>query len=634
MTSFATPPPRQPFVRSTGRSFTRPRRMLVVIAASMLMIAGLPAGAVSAQEPPAPPVDALGFTVIQRDGEIGCDLARLDTITGEVVDLPADASVVACVVDLAVHPDGTVWGLSSDSFDVCDIGPGICARTPSGDSIEISQSVEQVTVVAFGADGSPGEPLALVHPAEGGGEPESVTSLIGGLTFDAEGEAYVMAQCAGISDNCFHSVDLTSGELTPIGDRVPLPQIGLTTCSSLLVSGFLSVGSEEVVFAGLDPASGEILPGPTASLNASGFECPLGSLTIYALGLEQDPFDSSSPTNGTSPSDNVQFGQIDLFDGEFQGFVGLTLPAGATLSGAVLPVLALSAPTGDLTDLVVHTVLTDANGECQLVTLDPSTGVIVDLPADASRAACVTDLAAAPDGSIIGIGQPEFVDSGVTPSQIGDEGAYLIEFAADGTPGVPLPLRAESVAGLQPVAVEIGGLAYATDGTLYLMGVCPSQPLNCLMTVDPATGLASPRDQGELLLQVGLAECGGELLTIGAELAAQVAFWYRVDEVSGTWTQTAPWRDVIVGFDCASGDSTIFALHLNIPGPTDGEMSATQEGYPVEFGIFDLDSAVFGSLGLVTFPDGLESPVGEALPLATSRPTPPSPDPVIPRFAG
>lgn len=79
-------------------------------AAAMVAVAGL---TVVGWAVPASSVDAtsgpMGYTV--AFGEGGCDLATVDLTTGQLTDLPAAPSPDACAVDLAVTPDGTVWGI-------------------------------------------------------------------------------------------------------------------------------------------------------------------------------------------------------------------------------------------------------------------------------------------------------------------------------------------------------------------------------------------------------------------------------------------------------------------------------------------------------------------------------------------
>ena len=48
------------------------------------------------------------------------------------------------------------------------------------------------------------------------------------------------------------------------------------------------------------------------------------------------------------------------------------------------------------------------DGSCDLATLDLVTGTLTDLPAASSAEACAIDLAAAPDGTVYGIGIPDF----------------------------------------------------------------------------------------------------------------------------------------------------------------------------------------------------------------------------------
>jgi hypothetical protein len=73
-----------------------------------VVVAGLASVALVAASAPGGAAGPLGYVTVRGDG---CQLATVDASTGHVAVLPAAASSEACVDDLAVAPDGSVYGL-------------------------------------------------------------------------------------------------------------------------------------------------------------------------------------------------------------------------------------------------------------------------------------------------------------------------------------------------------------------------------------------------------------------------------------------------------------------------------------------------------------------------------------------
>jgi hypothetical protein len=83
---------------------------LLTIAVTAAGLAAMPAAqaGLPEAEPTEPPA---AYTIDGVDFPDGCALQRLDLGSGTVTPLPAAPSPEACVIDLAVAPDGSVWGI-------------------------------------------------------------------------------------------------------------------------------------------------------------------------------------------------------------------------------------------------------------------------------------------------------------------------------------------------------------------------------------------------------------------------------------------------------------------------------------------------------------------------------------------
>ena len=106
------------------------------------------------------------------------------------------------------------------------------------------------------------------------------------------------------------------------------------------------------------------------------------------------------------------------------------------------------------------------DGSCDLATLDLVTGTLTDLPAASSAEACAIDLAAAPDGTVYGIGY-DFGPSAPTatcgPGRRGR--ARFITYAADGTATTTTIAVEDGTNGGMSYG---GGIAVSASGTIYV----------------------------------------------------------------------------------------------------------------------------------------------------------------------
>ena len=298
---------------------------------------------------PAEPVT--GFTIMD-DGHGLCDLLAIDLASGVLTDLPAVPSEAACAWDLAVAADGTVYGIGGTQIGIGSVSPAV-------------DSLGGAVLITFSADGTPsGQTLTV------GGSPISGT-FGGGIAVDAAGIVYVIAvnettcesqpidlQSFAPSDtyifNCLFTVNLSSGELTQVGDGFPpdTAVLGLTSCASDMwtlmfepdpFSGFL----EEIPWVSID-ATTAIATEAGITTQVLGYDCVATGNTVYAmstgLGLT---------ANGIAPSEFVgaDLGTVDPTTGVFTETAAMTYPSNnnpnssiSLLAFAVLPIPVEPAP--------------------------------------------------------------------------------------------------------------------------------------------------------------------------------------------------------------------------------------------------------------------------------------------------
>lgn len=293
---------------------------------------------------PAEPVTA--FTIM-GDGQGLCDLYTIDLATGALTDLPAVPSEAACAWDLAVAADGTVYGIAGTNF--LSIG----SVSPTYDSLGGAE------LITFSADGTPsGQTLTV------GGSP--ISGIYGGgIAVDAAGIVYVTAvnettcesqpietRSLSPSDtyvfNCLFTVNLSSGELTQVGDGFPpdTPIFGLTSCASdmwslIPVISLNSVGNSPasvgVPWASIDPTTA-IPTEAGISTQLLGFDCVATGNTVYAMSTG----DFGLTANDITPSAPAipDLGTVDPTTGVFTETVTMSTPTGYiyALAFAVLPI--------------------------------------------------------------------------------------------------------------------------------------------------------------------------------------------------------------------------------------------------------------------------------------------------------
>ncbi len=332
----------------TARRILLPFAALALVAAAFVLPFGSSSNSnANAVTAPAEPVTA--FTIMDN-GQGLCDLYTIDLASGVLTDLPAVPSEAACAWDLAVAADGTVYGIAGEQIGIGSVSPAV-------------DSLGGAVLITFSADGTPsGQTLTV------GGSPISGGTFGGGIAVDAAGIVYVIAvnettcepqpidlQSFAPSDtylfNCLFTVNLSSGELTQVGDGYPpdTPMFGLTSCASDMWSLMPQIQPFSV---NQSPASIGI---PWVSIDATtaiateagittqvlGFDCVATGNTVYAmstgLGLT---------ANGIAPSEFVgaDLGTVDPTTGVFTETAAMTYPSNnnpnssiSLLAFAVLP---------------------------------------------------------------------------------------------------------------------------------------------------------------------------------------------------------------------------------------------------------------------------------------------------------
>ena len=323
------------------RRIALPILVVALVAAAFVLPFGSPSNS-NANAVVASAAPTLGYTIIANDA--GCDLNTIDLATGTLTDLPAPSSEAACADDLAVAPDGTVYGIAGFGFfAVGSVGPA-------------ADSLGDPQLITFSANGTPsGQTLTVGGtPIDGGGS----------IAVDAAGTMYVIAinetTCdAGLnaplgldtSDslayNCLFTVDIATGALTQVGDGFSPNHavFGLASCASKMwaqTPGLMTPNNGNqpatlgLPWASIDPATGV----PTKagiSTELFGFDCLATGTTIYAMStVFVGPAPTSFEPQGATPGQVVfVLGTVDPSTGAFTETVISNVPT-------TMPVLAFA----------------------------------------------------------------------------------------------------------------------------------------------------------------------------------------------------------------------------------------------------------------------------------------------------
>lgn len=220
----------------------------------------------------------IGYVTVGAPGS--CQLQKIDLTTGVLTDLPAAPSADACVGDLAMTSDGTVWGVLDGTGPQNQVG----SFTP--------QAAADPSLVRFSADGTPNLTQITV--------PDSTIAFLrdGGIAVSTAGTVYVQiaSNAPGclpqVTDTtstsvptpqqvCLYTVDPSTGAATLVGptDTITTYFDFLTTCSSGAYTVLQGQGPElstESLSTG-HASSGPVLDSPI------GIDCSPGTGTLYAV---------------------------------------------------------------------------------------------------------------------------------------------------------------------------------------------------------------------------------------------------------------------------------------------------------------------------------------------------------------
>lgn len=294
--------------------------LAIGLAAVAVSIVTLSSTASSSSTPGATPV--LGYTVIDNtDGT--CDLNSIDLTTGQLTDLPAPSAPTACSSDLAVAPNGTVYGLDGDHFNF----NGPLSLEPARDSQGSPHLIE------YDDDG-----YASITILTNDGN--FLTGLRqGGIAITADGTIYAQIQDATLCDNiinipgslypsdsippvCLFTIDPVTGVTTLVGpaNQFPVMLVGLTSCASSMrtmgpgLNDLTALPNQPaslmLTWSTVDMSTGAAVPG-TGQSSPPAYDCATSGDTVFAL-------DWHSGSN--------QLGTMDLTTGVFTPTVALSDP--------------------------------------------------------------------------------------------------------------------------------------------------------------------------------------------------------------------------------------------------------------------------------------------------------------------
>ena len=309
---------------------------------AVMAVSATIAGVVGFTATPAPAAP-IAYTTLSTDG---CQLATIDLATGDVTALPAPPSSAACVDDLAVAPDGTVYGI-----------------------IDLPDNGQSANLVTF--DPTTG---AVVDSTGFSGNFDASFTAHGGIAVDRNGVMYASFTTneEGCSDfgnseavSCLYLIDPATAAATLIGPSGfnLVRMFWLTTnCDGAMLTGFSSNDLKSVTDASADSGAQAEVPDPIET-----FADDVGPLTT-GLDLASVNEGTGAVTDGP-PLDN------DLFGLEWAPTGPLYAIGEIENNGAILHVFVVDPATGDMT-----------------VVADPNLGQLASIENLAMAVTCPTEL--------------------------------------------------------------------------------------------------------------------------------------------------------------------------------------------------------------------------------------------------
>jgi hypothetical protein len=296
------------------------RSTVVPVLAATLALIGVSLGSIGAGASESDRL-IIGYSLLdlsEGEGRL-CQLVEVDWSSGNVTVLPATASSLACVNDLAVAPDGTVHGFDPVYVDEFDLGSDIGSAevlkvgrfvtfgvngTPSSIDVDLPQSYtmnndlfSQFWGIAITENGSIfvtiNRLLADVTTCEPG-------VVIGSLEFESSDGVYDWT-------SCLFSLDPSTGQLTLVGpSAVPGDNLaglsigsdGARTILWPLAPRSLSPSDgPDVIWSSVDLSSGATTASGLSYSASNGLFDQLRSLpTLFVLLRDDTSFQFSSGT--------------------------------------------------------------------------------------------------------------------------------------------------------------------------------------------------------------------------------------------------------------------------------------------------------------------------------------------------
>ena len=317
-----------------SRIVTKVAAVAAVLAAATL----LPASPVSSQDTG----PTTGYTLIIDQQAEGCRLATIDLTTAAVAALPAAATSVACVNDLAVAPDGTVWGIAGSRLLDGDPGDLILGFTPQAES--------PLALVAFDpTTGAVADTVTIDIPGDDGDAflPE------GGLAITPDGTVWALFAAEACDDgnqNCLWTIDPATGAASLVGntDTFELEMFGLAACTAgvvtLLPTEINQEASTPAFFPSpdvgfLDPATGALTEGPAVADTVVGYDC--SGASGWALTGEGRP---NRPDASVAQAVDAVLTTFDPATGTLTD-IGAVTPSDADVVLLAVPPTSVPAPT-------------------------------------------------------------------------------------------------------------------------------------------------------------------------------------------------------------------------------------------------------------------------------------------------
>jgi hypothetical protein len=286
----------------------RVRKLLAVLAVTTLT-AGV--GVVAMGGAPTGAAESQGYTIVWDTGQ-GCSLGTIDLATAEVNALPA-SSLNSCVDDLAVAPDGTVYGLLGDSVatalgvDLVKFDTATGAATNLGSLTgNFTDSAVASGGIAFGADDTMLVHMVTDEPGCDFSEPclyrvdptTLAATFIGGST---QGETFINYLTAACSGSTLSTQDQ---EPTP-----PPAEAGGTAFPS-----GVDAADFNQRLTSWNTNTGAATPGADLpdNLDIAGIEYDRVAGTLYALASEGAPLPPIDPGEATTSDPGVGAQITDL----------------------------------------------------------------------------------------------------------------------------------------------------------------------------------------------------------------------------------------------------------------------------------------------------------------------------------